>query len=120
MRKNVFIIITILLLCIPFILIKTLFPLFRFGMFAEPIKAKQKEKLLVKYQLLDNSWVTFKGTEFGLSESGYQALIRKHYYTNKADELLQKTHQTVPFKAIKWELWQFQQLDSTRVVSWTP
>lgn len=119
MKKTV-IISFLLLLLLPFIFIKTVFPFYRFGMFAEPVKAAaQTEKFQVRYRQ-QQKWIPFKGTEFGLSKSVFAAMMRKAHYQNQVEEFLQKTASVVKVKATTWELWRFEHQDSTKVGQWQP
>lgn len=120
MKKTV-IISTIILLVLPFVLIKTIFPFYRFGMFAEPIQhTAQKEHFLLKYQLENKTWVIFDGTEVGLSKSVFAAKMRQAHYQQKESELIRKTASVFPKAALSWELWKIDALDSSRVEKWQP
>lgn len=119
--KKTIIISFLLLLSLPFIFIKTLYPFYRFGMFAEPVKTSiQTEKFSIHYQQLDGKWIEFLGPEIGLSKSGYSILMRKHYYQNQVVELLQKTASVVKNQHNAWEMWRITQHDSTKVGQWHP
>ena len=119
--KKTIIIGFILLLTLPFIFIKTLFPFYRFGMFAEPVKTStQTERLSIRYQQENGLWTSFDGTEIGLSESVFASLMRKHHYQDQEVELLQKTASVYQKAIIVWEMWRFEQQDSTRIGSWQP
>ena len=119
--KKYIIITSLILLCIPFVLIKTVYPFFRFGMFAEPIKTTaQTESFKVYYETATGQKQVFDGTAIGLSKTVYGNMMRNYYYKKKASELLEKTATVSKNEAITWEMWRFTQQDSVLVEQWKP
>lgn len=119
--KKFVIITTFLFLCLPFVLIKTIFPFYRFGMFAEPVKTEaQTEYFKVYYQNKEGYKKVFDGTEIGLSKSVYATMMRNYHYKNKEVELLEKTAHVINNDAQFWEMWRVSQTDSTQIGIWQP
>lgn len=112
---------TCLCLCVPFVFIKSFFPFYRFGMFAEPVKTEtQTEQFYVYYQIQSGSWKAFEATAIGLNEGVYGSIVRKHVYQNQAQTLLQKTGETAELNAVAWQLWQVIDRDSSQIAVWKP
>ena len=108
------------LLTLPFIFIKTFFPFYRFGMFAEPVKTEiQLEKFQIRYQQ-NQAWVRIEGIEFGLSKSVFATLMRKAYYQHQEVELLRKTALVMKAATATWEMWRYDGQDSTKIGEWQP
>jgi hypothetical protein len=71
---------------VPFVLMTDVYPFFRFGMFAEPLKPQQKTEMLQLW------WKNAEGTPFlfqpaviGLSENHWGYVLRHYFYTNKSN-----------------------------------
>jgi hypothetical protein len=89
--KKVVIVSMLLAIWVPFVLLTDLYPFFRFGMFAEPVKQSiQMEQFAVGYVSLDESRQVLSPGELGISSLAY--LMRNYYYRNQATAFLQHIH----------------------------
>ena len=84
---------------VPFVLQRTIFPFYRFGMFAEP---------LTSHTQLELFWVEEGGKEFdseeiGLLHSNWNQLMRNYHYRNEGEKLLQQTAKAVN-RTGEWKL----------------
>lgn len=80
---------------LPFVLLTDLYPFFRFGMFAEPVKREvQTEQFVLQY--IDRKGLTHvvEAGEIGLG--GLDYLLRNYYYRSETSQLLQHIHQLYP------------------------
>ena len=87
-RSNIFFYCLVSSFLIPFIFQKSIFPFYRFGMFAEPPKqaAIQEEfKVLVAEKGI---FKDFDAQSVGLYPSVFNQLLRNYYYRNEAKEFL--------------------------------
>lgn len=113
--------VSFILLSLPFVFLKTIYPFFRFGMFAEPVKTTvQTESFVVYYQTSTGEKRAFDGTQIGLSKTVYANMMRNYYYKNKVTDLLEKTATVIENKSISWEMWHKHEQDSVRVGEWKP
>lgn len=96
------------LILLPFILVSNFYPFFRYGMFAEPVKAEKKlEKFIIYYTNTQNKKCTFSSENIGFNEGHFQYIIRNHYYNSKGLFLLKNLHKINANPNIKtWELYQ--------------
>ncbi|WMJ74266.1 hypothetical protein RCC89_13975 [Cytophagaceae bacterium ABcell3] len=89
-NKQKVLIIWLVLLLIPFILLTDLFPLMRFGMFAEPVvHTSQKEKLEI-FISENNGRKVFDSMNINLSPSAFFYLCRNYYYRDESALLLER------------------------------
>jgi hypothetical protein len=78
----------LVVLWLPFVLLTDLFPLMRFGMFAEPIKTqKQTEYFMVSLQHGNQEKIVSPNIS-GIPEQTFNYLARNCYYQDKAQILL--------------------------------
>ncbi len=86
-----FITLTLVLVLLPFVLQTDLYPLFRLGMFAEPVKrAVQTETFALRIVDHAGNQRIMPPAEMRLGSLAY--LMRNHYYRNQADTLLARLH----------------------------
>ncbi len=105
--KKVIICGMLLCLWIPFILITDIYPFFRFGMFAEPVKqAVQLEQFAIRYEDTQGSLHLVSPLQLGIGSLPY--LMRNYYYRNESAELLKHLHTIYTAKQPKaisqWQL----------------
>lgn len=85
----------LLLLWVPFVLQTDLYPLFRFGMFAEPVRREvQTEVFVLRIQTQTGNLWMVAPEETGLGSLAY--LMRNYYYRQEADTLLRRMSQLTP------------------------
>jgi hypothetical protein len=95
---------------IPFILLTDLYPFFRFGMFAEPVReAIQMEQFAVGYISFRQSRQVLGAEQLGISSLAY--LMRNYYYRNQSTEFLENIHAIFPEKHLVKQ-WQFLRITS--------
>ena len=81
----------LLLLWVPFVLQTDLYPLFRFGMFAEPVKRDlQTETFALRTVDANGHARLVQAEETGLGSLAY--LMRNYHYRRQADTLLRRIH----------------------------
>ena len=113
---------------IPFILITDVYPFFRFGMFAEPVRqAIQLEQFAIQYVDHQQQRHLLNMDEIGLSSATY--LMRNYYYRNQSEKLLKNIHQIHPHsgQVLEWQLLRIttpvgltHQADTTQVAVFRP
>jgi hypothetical protein len=106
-HKKYVIFLSILWLLIPFVLLTDLFPLFRFGMFAEPVRnITSIERLAVYYQNITLNYELFQSEQVGISEGHFAYLLRYYVYQRKLQQLFRQLHQIAgkQKKIIRWEI----------------
>jgi hypothetical protein len=102
--KTLIYIISLVLVLLPFILVTDLFPFFRFGMFAEPVKTKvQTEKFLVTFEKNGKRYV-FNPKKYELPDETFQYLARNYYYRKQGSLLLEKLRSAVDSTNHHWQL----------------
>ena len=102
------------LLWIPFVLLTDLYPFFRFGMFAEPVReAIQMEQFAIRYTSFNQRQHVLTPKQLGISSLDY--LLRNYYYRNQAIAFLENIHTIYPDNHIVSE-WQFLRITSPRQV----
>lgn len=107
--KYTVIITLISLVILPFTLLTDVFPFFRFGMFAEPVRQDiQTEQFFVTYQKADSSFVFFNPEKVGINESSFQYLLRNYYYRGESRKLLSNLRQSGHYPATKWKLYRIK------------
>jgi hypothetical protein len=101
LKNGVTISITILAL-IPFILLTDLFPFFRFGMFAEPLKSSiQTEVFHVTVIHDDGMEEVFDPKEMSINSSDFNYLCRNYYYRKEGEIFLSKLSTVFKQKGIR-------------------
>ena len=86
-----FVTLTLILVLLPFVLQTDLYPLFRFGMFAEPVKREiQTENFALRIIDPAGNQRIMPPAEMRLGSLAY--LMRNYYYRNQADTLLARLH----------------------------
>ncbi len=102
-----------MLLClwIPFILITDIYPFFRFGMFAEPVKQDvQLEQFAIRYEDTQGSLHLVSPLQLGIGSLPY--LMRNYYYRQQSNVLLQNIHYVYHAKTHVKE-WQLLRITSS-------
>ncbi len=90
---------------VPFVLLTDVYPFFRFGMFAEPVRRSvQTERFVVRYLDASSRPHLVAPAEVGLGELVY--LLRNYHYRGQTDRLLQRLHGLHPRRneAAEWQL----------------
>ncbi|QHT67526.1 hypothetical protein GXP67_13265 [Rhodocytophaga rosea] len=113
---------------VPFILLTDIYPFFRFGMFAEPVKEEiQMEQFAIRYTHHNQATYLLDPAEVGLSSLAY--LMRNYYYRQQSHIFLQRIHQLYTHKAnvkewhllrITGSLQQPAQTDTATVATFIP
>ncbi|UZR94610.1 hypothetical protein [Chondrinema litorale] len=98
---------------IPFILQKSIFPFYRFGMFAEPVINKvQTEKFEILIEYNKHKKEVFNAQERGLYESIFTYLMRNYYYRNQTEEILKVAADQIAEKEIKLYFLRYSELST--------
>ncbi len=100
----------LLVIWMPFVGQTDLYPLFRFGMFAEPIRQKIQTETFVLSVIETNGkqrWVD--PAETGLGSLEY--LMRNYYYRHETDTLLRRIHRIAP-QPVAVRAWQLVRIVS--------
>ncbi len=104
-QVKITIIISFILLCLPFIFMQDIFPFFRFGMFAEPVRYEsQYEHFVVFFAKKGEKRQFFEPESILLSRSHWDLLWRNAYYQNQAAEKLQLFAESRKGKGETWEV----------------
>lgn len=109
-------IISILTLCgllIPFIMQETLFPFFRFGMFAEPVKRSIQTEQFFLGASKKNGGYDFQIAETtGIQKSKLDYLLRNYYYRNQTDQFLKQFSSLLPPLQVPDTLYIFRKIQN--------
>lgn len=76
----------ILMMLVPFVLLRDIYPFFRFGMFAEPIEAQVSTERFVI--LTGANKLPLPPEEIGLKPTLYEYVLRNHWYRQEGRQLL--------------------------------
>lgn len=90
-KRNIFFVSFWVLACIPFIFMTDIYPFFRFGMFAEPVRHNSNTE---KFELLEknekNEWQpVISVLHTGVAETQLAYLLRNYYYKKELPTLIQ-------------------------------
>jgi len=111
----------------PFVLLTDLYPFYRFGMFAEPVRRTiQTEQFLLRYVDASGRLHGVEPPDVGLSGLAY--LMRNYYYRGHAGRFLRHIHRVYPRKdqVAEWQLLRIilpahtNRPDTTLVGQWQP
>lgn len=114
---------------VPFVFITDLYPFFRYGMFAEPIKAQQTTEMLQLWcKPAHQPLQPFRSQEIGLTENHFGYVLRHYFYSQKIEQLFRQIHEIKAKKQTPTiEFWQLRKLqitpkhtDSLVVAEWKP
>jgi hypothetical protein len=101
LKNAVTVSITILAL-IPFVLLTDLFPFFRFGMFAEPVRSSIQTEL---FQIItinnQGKEEVFNPDKLGINSVDFNYLCRSYYYRNEGETLLRNISRAYYRKDLK-------------------
>lgn len=89
MKNNTAYILTTLLLgwfLLPFVLITDMYPLLRFGMYAEPMRKNAKNEFFLLEFLENNQIKNFDTAELGFNQGHFQYIIRYFVYQDKKQQ----------------------------------
>ncbi len=90
-KKNIMTTIILTGLFVPFILITDIFPFFRFGMFAEPIRKNiQTEKFVIYSTDTNDRRRIFDPSTIGINSNTFLYLCRNYYYRKETDLFARK------------------------------
>jgi hypothetical protein len=129
MLKKFAVLVLLVWFLVPFVLMTDLYPLFRYGMFAEPVKVSQTTEMLqLWWKDAQNVPQLFQAKHIGLSENHFGYVLRHYFYTHKTLQLFSQIHSTMLKKQHKnINLWQIKQLrisptrtDTLVVAEWKP
>ncbi|MDJ1495091.1 hypothetical protein QNI19_19285 [Cytophagaceae bacterium DM2B3-1] len=119
--------VVLLLVWIPFVFQTDLYPLFRFGMFAEPVRREIQTEYF-SLRIISNAHKTYilSPEETKLGSLAY--LMRNYYYRHEADTLLRRIHSITPHADTisEWQLLRMvsevdhRKVDTTVVASFKP
>jgi hypothetical protein len=111
--KNTVITLMLAGMSIPFVLVTDVYPFYRFGMFAEPVKRSvQLEQFAIQYRDQHQRLLSLDPASVGLSSLAY--LMRNYYYRGEAGKLLQRIHEAYAGRAAVQE-WQLLKIDAPLV-----
>jgi hypothetical protein len=89
--KNAITISITVLAMIPFVLLTDLFPFFRFGMFAEPLKSSiQTEYFQIAIIYNNDKEAIFDPQETGVNSIDFNYLCRNYFYRKEGEAFLRK------------------------------
>jgi hypothetical protein len=103
--KRTVIFLMLLGVAVPFVLLTDVYPFFRFGMFAEPVRRPvQTERFVVRYLDASGRPHAVAPAEVGLGELTY--LLRNYHYRGQTGRLLERLHGLHPRRteAAAWQL----------------
>lgn len=103
------IIVSCILLWLPFIFLQDIFPFFRFGMFAEPVRYEsQYERFVVFFAKKGQKKQVFEPESILLSKSHWDLLWRNVYYRKQIGEKLQLFAESQKSRGEAWEVWRLR------------
>ncbi|MCS7004719.1 MAG: hypothetical protein NZM38_05275 [Cytophagales bacterium] len=92
-------------LAIPFVLMRDIYPMFRFGMFAEPRKKETlNENISIYCGTSALQLKTFDASEIKINHSVFEQIKRKYYYTQQSEKLLKILDSLTGFRYPYWKL----------------
>ena len=104
-KVKITIIISFILLWLPFIFLQDIFPFFRFGMFAEPMRYEtQYERFVVFFAKKGGKRQFFEPEKILLSSSHWDLLWRNAYYQNQTAEKLRLFAESQKGRGEAWEV----------------
>lgn len=84
-------------LLVPFILQTTLYPFFRFGMFAEPVRyTVQTERFELWYRPASSGFKPIPASSLNVQKSTLDYLLRNYYYRNESELFLERATLLLP------------------------
>lgn len=87
---------------IPFIFQTTLYPFFRFGMFAEPVRYDiQEERFILMKTLSSGKTTPYVPENLGIGKNKLDYLLRNYYYRNETQQLIQHLQALLPDSALE-------------------
>ncbi len=88
-KRNIIICSFLFLLCLPFLLMRSVYPFYRFGMFAElGAKSSVSAVQFIVVYTAEMKETRFYPTMAGLNAGTFRYLKRNYYYRQEADKLL--------------------------------
>ncbi len=129
MLKKIVRLIFVVWFLVPFVLMTDLYPFFRYGMFAEPVKPQQTTEMLqLWWKPVDLPAQLFEPKTIGLTENHFGYMLRHYFYNNRIKQLFSQTHyltlKKMPKPAILWQLKQLrispEKTDTLIVAEWNP
>ena len=127
MKKKVILIFLLVWFLVPFVFMTDLYPFFRFGMFAEPIKPTQTTEMLqFWWKNAEGKSQLFQPQMIGLTENNFGYILRHYFYTDRIEQLFSQIHQNMlkktKEKPIRWQLKQLRvsahRTDTTILREW--
>ena len=96
-----------ILMTLPFIFIRSFYPFYRFGMFAESITTDNKiEKFLIYYKNSKGIKTLFYAPDIGINVSTFEYVKRNYFYGNQSKKLLENISKHYTSEEISnWELY---------------
>ena len=109
--KYKIIVIALLSVTLPFILVTDIFPLMRFGMFAEPVKrAVQTESFILTYLTSEGKEKIFHPEKIGIESHFFFYLTRNYYYRGEAEQLFEKVGKAPGLDNINIKEWRLKKI----------
>ncbi len=109
---------------LPFVVMQDHYPLFRYGMFAEPVhEAIQTEQFFVRYSSpkAGNPLLQlFDPAQIGMPGPTYRLLLRNYYYRRQSQHLLQNLHRPLHRQGVpaeRWALYRVMNFQDTSLVA---
>jgi hypothetical protein len=100
--KNAITISVTILALIPFVLLTDLFPFFRFGMFAEPLKSSIQTELFQVITISDKGKEeVFNPDKMGINSADFNYLCRNYYYRREGEIFLKNISKAYDIKDVK-------------------
>jgi hypothetical protein len=90
---------------LPFILMRDVYPFYRFAMFAEPLEeAVQLERLEILFDDAQGYTVQFSPDHFRISYGNFEVLKRRAFYKGEVQELLAAFQRAYPQPVSNWRM----------------
>lgn len=115
---------------VPFILVNSYFPFYRYGMFAEPAQKNDlnnQELLFIRYTFKSDSSERFNPESIGIQEGHFGYMLRNFYYLNNVQQVFSQLHQISKkkHKIHSWKLYRSfpysdAPKDSLLLLEWYP
>lgn len=115
--KNLIIIIVFLWFSLPFMLISNIYPLYRYGMFAEiPQKTLINKVLKITYLDKNKLRKTLNPSDIGFSKNTLSYILRSYYYKSKSKQLLSQipTNYKKNKNIISWQILEISYVDKNK------
>ncbi|GAB4340222.1 MAG: hypothetical protein OHK0038_19660 [Flammeovirgaceae bacterium] len=96
------------MLLLPFVVMRDIFPFYRFGMFAEPLPKGVLETFEISFRDEKNQLKYFQSMDYEIPESKLEMWKRNYYYRGEAEKLLLNLKKLQKGKTFDWKLYQIK------------